>query len=176
MDTPPVIEVLAKTEACAKLTPAELAEIASAGAVKTAWSGDELMAEGSSGDSMLLLLDGQVAVSKSDAAGRVRELARLGPGTLLGEIALIDGMPRSATVTATEPVRYFTIERAAFGSMLGDGHRGAVKMLVAIARVLARRQAATNDRLVKALVDLSQRGGAESEDAFLKDLVIEVEC
>lgn len=175
MDVKEVARLLAATDVGRGLSDEDLATIASAGRVETAWEGDEILREGESGESMLLLIDGEVRVLKSDAHGRVRELATLGPGTLLGEIALLEAVPRNATARATKPVRYFEMDRAAFGGLLSAEDRAAVRLLFNLARVLARRQRATNDRLVALLVEAGQRGSLGDVDAFLDGLVIETE-
>jgi CRP-like cAMP-binding protein len=75
--------------------------------------GHVLAAEGEPGDAFYLLLDGQVRISRNGAA--VRDLQ---PGEFLGEIALVDGRARTATATATTPVRVATIGCAAFGDLM----------------------------------------------------------
>jgi CRP-like cAMP-binding protein len=65
-----------------------------------------LLREGAPGDSLLVLASGAAAVSKNDAV-----LARLGPGAVLGEMALITSAPRSATVTTDEATEYFELSR-----------------------------------------------------------------
>ena len=78
-------------------------------------AGHVLVAEGDSGDAFYILVDGSAAVSRSGA-----EVATLGPGATLGEISLVDGRPRTATVTCTTPVRAVVIERDGFERLM-DG-------------------------------------------------------
>jgi CRP-like cAMP-binding protein len=66
--------------------------------------------EGDEGKSLFILLQGEVLVSKGEGAER-RELARLGAGTLFGELALITSKPRSASVVTTGVSELFEIER-----------------------------------------------------------------
>ncbi|MEW6223343.1 MAG: cyclic nucleotide-binding domain-containing protein [Chloroflexota bacterium] len=72
-------------------------------------AGARLMTEGEPGDRYLVLAAGSVAVR-----GGGRDLGRNGPGDGLGEIALLREVPRTATVTALEPVEAFEIDRATF--------------------------------------------------------------
>lgn len=67
--------------------------------------GEVLGREGESGDVFWLLLEGVVAVTASGRSG-VRHLADAGPGSIIGELALLLRRPRSATVTATTACRY----------------------------------------------------------------------
>lgn len=63
--------------------------------------GKELLAQGEKGDSLLILIEGSARVSMLTAGGREIVLAYAGPGAVLGEIALLDGGERTASVTAT---------------------------------------------------------------------------
>jgi CRP-like cAMP-binding protein len=68
--------------------------------------GTVLLKEGAPGESLLIVASGHVRVSKDG-----NDLAKLGPGMVIGEIALITGAPRSATVAAHEDVEYFELDR-----------------------------------------------------------------
>ncbi len=71
--------------------------------------GDVLMREGDPGDSLYLVLYGTVDVNAQN-----RFLARLGSGEMIGELSLLTGEPRSATVSAIEPVRVARLSRGRF--------------------------------------------------------------
>ncbi len=73
-------------------------------------SGHPVVREGDEGKSLFILLHGEVLVSKGEGEER-RELARLGAGTLFGELALITSKPRSATVVTTHPSELFEVDR-----------------------------------------------------------------
>jgi len=75
--------------------------------------GRQLAAEGEMALALHVLLSGRAAVSVNG-----RELRRLGPGDYFGEISLIDGRPRSATVTASEPTETLAVPHVAFSSLL----------------------------------------------------------
>ena len=84
----------------ASLGPDELEELSEWFELKSAGEGVKLCGEGASGYSFFVIVDG-TAVVTSDGA----ELATLGPGDYFGEIAILDGGRRTATVTATTPSR-----------------------------------------------------------------------
>ena len=65
-------------------------------------------AEGEPAASLLLLAEGELSVSVR-AGGATRRTGRIGPGQLLGEAALIEPTPRSATVTASRPSTVYEI-------------------------------------------------------------------
>ena len=71
--------------------------------------GDELVRQGTPGDSFIIIVNGRAVVERDG-----RRLRELGPGDFLGEISLIDGSPRTATVTALDPVHAFVIGREGF--------------------------------------------------------------
>ena len=78
-------------------------------------SGSTLVREGEPGDQFLIIRDGSAVVDQGGHA--IREL---GSGDFLGEISLIDGRPRSATVTATAPIDALAIDRAGFTRLMDD--------------------------------------------------------
>lgn len=70
---------------------------------------EELVRQGTPGESFIIIVTGSARV---DRDGKM--LRELGPGDFLGEIALIDGSPRTATVTALDPIHAFVIHRDGF--------------------------------------------------------------
>jgi len=72
-------------------------------------AGQEVAAEGQGGVAFHVILEGSATVSMGG-----RELRTLGPGDSFGEISMIDGKPRSATVTAVEPLKALAIPHLDF--------------------------------------------------------------
>jgi signal transduction histidine kinase len=79
--------------------------------------GETLVAEGEPGDSMYIALDGQYEVSKQSGDREV-VLANSGPGDVIGEISLLEGCPRTATVRAAEDGHLLKISRESFEHLL----------------------------------------------------------
>jgi cAMP-dependent protein kinase regulator len=77
--------------------------------------GGVLFCEGEAGATMYVVAEGEVIVETNE-----HELARLGPGTFFGEIALITDLPRSATVRAVGRVELLAIDRALLSEIAGD--------------------------------------------------------
>ena len=73
--------------------------------------GDTIMREGEPGTAMFLLADGRVEVFTHDTAGKPLQLATLGPGEFFGEVAMLTGRPRTATVVAADRVTVVEISR-----------------------------------------------------------------
>ena len=79
--------------------------------------GTVLIRERDSGDSMFVVMHGTVAVSVRDS-GMDRSVATLHPGDIVGEMSLLTGAPRAATVTAQSPVVAMEIDRSAVKPLL----------------------------------------------------------
>jgi CRP-like cAMP-binding protein len=78
-------------------------------------AGTELIREGESGREFFAIAEGEVEVSQAGTPIATEE-----KGDVFGEIALLHGIPRTATVTATEPSRLFVVDQRAFRSLLAD--------------------------------------------------------
>lgn len=102
----------------------ELRAIARVGKEVTFDAGDVIYHEGHMGLGLHVVLEGE---TKVQIRGRTRR--KLGPGAFFGEIALLDGGPRTATVVAETPVRAWTVPSWNFTSLLNDHPKLAVKIL-----------------------------------------------
>jgi CRP-like cAMP-binding protein len=98
-------------------------------------AGALLFSQGELGDSLYVVVSGGVLAVRDG-----KELARLGAGECVGELAALDWEPRSATVTAVEPTKLIRLERDDLFDLLGD-HPELVRALagVLVARIRARR-------------------------------------
>jgi len=90
--------------------------------------GTVIAREGERGVGLFLILEGQCRVS---IGGKTK--AKLGPGDFFGEVALLDGGPRTATVTALTPVRLVGITGWVFRGLLMEHPSIALKTLEAVA-------------------------------------------
>ena len=75
--------------------------------------GATLVSKGDPGSSMMAVLAGRLRIGNVSAEGKEVTLNVIGPGEIVGEIALLDGKPRSADVIATEDTTVLVVERAA---------------------------------------------------------------
>jgi CRP-like cAMP-binding protein len=97
--------------------------------------GTALAEEGKPGDTFYVLLTGEAKVVRGG-----RRLDRLIPGDFFGEIALIDGGPRTASVVATTPVTTLSISRPRFRKMLGEDSSIVLAMLEELAKRLRNNE------------------------------------
>jgi CRP/FNR family transcriptional regulator, cyclic AMP receptor protein len=94
--------------------------------------GKVLCKEGETGQEFFVIVDGKVRITRKG-----RRIATRGSGNFVGEIALLEDVPRTATVTAETPVRLFVLTRKDFRHLL-DEHPGVERKVL---RALARRLA-----------------------------------
>jgi CRP-like cAMP-binding protein len=91
-----------------------------------------LCKEGEIGHEFFVIVDGKVKVSRKG-----RRIATRDGGDFVGEIALLEEIPRTATVTAETPVRLFVLTRKDFRHLLDETPSVERKVLRALARRLA---------------------------------------
>jgi CRP-like cAMP-binding protein len=122
--------VLAEVPLFASLNGRHLRHVAGLARIRRFHDGAALMRAGDAGDALYVLLDGRATVR----VPRRGEIA-LEVGAFVGELALLDDGPRTATVVADGPVIALTVGRAGFRKLL----RSEPSIAVAIAEELARR-------------------------------------
>jgi CRP-like cAMP-binding protein len=112
------IAELRQLPAFAALGSDDLAEVREHGSWRNLAPGEEIIEEGAEGDAFYAIRAGQVDVTKEG------ELLRtLGPGAHFGEVALLENVPRTATVVARTPVRVFELDREGFDRVVANAFR-----------------------------------------------------
>lgn len=119
----PLFEGLAKKELAA------LARVTDDLAVEP---GTVLCKEGRIGREFFVIVDGEAEVTRAG-----KRIATVGGGDFVGEIALLAGATRTATVTAVTPIRCFVLTQSAFRLVLGENPRVQLKVMKALAERLA---------------------------------------
>ena len=99
--------------------------------------------DGSIGDYMYIIQEGQVKVTKMSEDGREKILEILGPGNFHGEMALLDRAPRSASAKTITPCVLLALSRADFLGLLKQNHEVTLELI----RVLARRLRETDEQI-----------------------------
>jgi CRP-like cAMP-binding protein len=125
------VELLRRIPLFADCTKPELIEVAISADEREASQGDRLTEEGRRGREFFILVEGEVSVTRSG-----KKLADLGPGDWFGEIAILTYKPRTATVTATSPVRALVIGDREFRRVVETTPRIALKVLRNVAERL----------------------------------------
>ena len=127
------IDLLKNVPLFAGCTKAELRRLASIADEIDLREGTVLTREGRTGREFFVLIEGTARVDKGS-----RKVADLGPGDWLGEIALLTKAPRTATVTATSPIRSLVITERDFRQTVAEVPSIAMKVLTCVAERLSR--------------------------------------
>src|ERR1051325_8989187 len=135
-ETDQLVQFLKNVKLFAELNPDSLAKLGTC--LKTAEfpPAEVIVREGAPGVSMYIIKSGLVEVRKKDPAPVIDFLvARLSEGAAVGEMSLLTGKPRSATVTTVQPTVVFTLTRADFRNLLTQ----YPEISIGLARILAER-------------------------------------
>ena len=126
------VELIKKVPLFAGCSKGELEQIAQIADEIDLVEGKEMTREGSRGREFFVLLEGDADVTKGGSS-----INKLGAGDFFGEIALVSDSPRTATVTATSPVRALVITDRSFRRLLDEQPEIQRKVLIALAERLA---------------------------------------
>lgn len=107
--------------------------------------GDYVCREGAWGDSMYIIGAGEVKITKKLDVEHIWEITSLRHGDFFGEVALIDGSPRTATAVAITPTTVLELYGREFKILLSKGDTLSQKMLESLLRTLINRLRATDE-------------------------------
>ncbi|RLT57899.1 MAG: Crp/Fnr family transcriptional regulator [Chloroflexi bacterium] len=110
--------------------------------------------QGDPGDSVHVILNGEVKVVVTSRAGHEAILAFLGEGESFGEMSLLDDLPRSATIQATAPTTTLSLRKTEFHRLLRDAPDVSLRLLRALARRLRESGMLVQDA---AFLDVGER-------------------
>lgn len=125
------IDLLKRAPLFSGCSKAELAELALGADELAVREGETLTREGDRGREFFVLVSGSVDVSKDG-----KTITELGEGDWFGEIALLAGLPRTATVTASTPVRVLVLTSRAFERAVETMPSIALSVLASVAERL----------------------------------------
>jgi signal transduction histidine kinase len=131
------------------LTAEQIAQLIERGTRFSVSPGKNLFSKGDAGHCMYVILSGQVQVYMDAGEGQALVLSLLGPGDFFGEMALIDGGPRSAGALTLGSCELFVLERAAFLDILSI----SPEMLSRLFANLIKRLRATDERYLQEEID-----------------------
>lgn len=134
LDIPPETLDLRGNRLFAGLSPDVISTIGSDVEIIRFESNEMIFNEGEPGDCLYLVIEGAVRISKSGRGGKQETLGIIQPGNFFGEMALIDGQPRSAQASATESTILGKIDAASFERIIEkaprDLHRNFLRSVV----------------------------------------------
>lgn len=142
-------EVLGKSFLFRNLSPGHLEKIVGLSRMISLPARQVVFEKDSAGDEMLVVLSGRLKVGLACQGGREIVLGTLGPGEIVGEIAMLDGRGRSATATTLTPCELLVIRRQDFMPFLEQTPKAAIDLLT----VLALRLRLNTEQLAELLAE-----------------------
>jgi CRP/FNR family transcriptional regulator, cyclic AMP receptor protein len=150
-----------------ELTDSELARVGELAQVRQYGARDAVVVQGEPARALFAIVRGKLKVVSCGPDGRDTVLGIMAEGEVFGEVALIDGGTRSATVSTIEPCELLLIDREQFLALLQESPAISIKLLVVLAKRLRRLSQRSEDaafldvpsRLARSLLDLASRFG-----------------
>lgn len=143
-----ILELLEGSELMADIEPHALRTLALHVIAREYAAGQTIFREGEPGDWAGILVSGEVRIHKSDDERQSHTVAVETHSRSIGEMALIDGEPRSASCVAIRPSQLLVLTRAQFEKIAREHPALAFEVLMRIARLVSRRLRMTSGKLV----------------------------
>lgn len=165
--------LLKQTTLFGSLTAPDLDALAAVCRLRRFAQGTTLFLADDPGDTLFVLRSGQVkVVLETSAADHI--LCLYGPGDTLGELSVIDGKPRSATIIAIEPVVAYTLSRPELLALIARRPTIGIALMSRMAGMVRRVNEHVQDflsldaagRIAKRLLELAEGHGQEEEDGL----------
>jgi CRP/FNR family cyclic AMP-dependent transcriptional regulator len=138
-----VVELLRRVPLFSELSDAELEQVAQVGIPRSFPRETRIFHEGDPGDACYIVREGSARVTREHPDGRAITLATMGPGAIFGELAMLDGERRSASVEATENTELVALPASDMRKLIRGHPEMAEKLVVA----LTRRLREANERI-----------------------------
>ena len=132
------LEALARSPLFQGVLPADLENLARTMLRRRYRRNEVIFHEGDPGDSLHVVVDGRVKISRESPEGEEAIVVILGPGESFGELVLLDGAVRSAKATAMEATETLTMTRAAFSGLVNGSDPFRWHLLGGIAHRIRR--------------------------------------
>ena len=144
----PEIDALRSLKLFRHLPDARIAALAEALTVRTVSAGTVLFEEGSPGDALYVLSEGEILIDKRLEAGGTAEIARLHSGDILGEMALIERQPHSARAVADTDAVLLVLGAEDLIRWLRSDAQTAATFFLEVMRLMSRRLHQSTNRVV----------------------------
>jgi CRP-like cAMP-binding protein len=149
---------------------ADLAELARVMRRRTVREGEILWRQGDDAREVLFVVDGAVSASLQGPGDRTMEIGEVGPGAILGEIALLDGQGHTMSVRVTETATVLALGRSDFTALLGGQQPSAFTLKRRLASLFTARLRDQVRHLVASLGGDSAGPPVDDAAAALADL------
>lgn len=172
-------QALQKVPLFESLNEQEVTLLGEVSSIKTFEKAQTIIHKSDEGDTFFSIVSGKVKVILTDEEGKEYIVSILKPLDFFGELALLDGEPRSASVVALETTEVLVIKREEFLRLITSNPELCIK----IVGVLGRRLRKANEhieslvfldvcgRLARLMLDLGEQQGKRTEDGTLLEIV-----
>jgi hypothetical protein len=130
---------LEDVELLTALTSSEIETIKNYTQRKTFESGKIIFSEGEVGKELFIVTKGHASAYLNQPDGRNIRLATFAPGSVFGELAILDAGPRSASLVADDEVTCYVLSEPQFATLANDAPNVAIKLLSGLGRELSKR-------------------------------------
>jgi CRP/FNR family cyclic AMP-dependent transcriptional regulator len=162
----------------AAMTPVELDSILAMAVEHRYRRGQTIFQKDDAGSALMAVLAGRVRISSVSADGKEMTLNVINPGEVFGEIALLDGKPRSADATAIEETTLLVLERRDFLPFVLNNQDLTTRLLAILCDRLRRTSVALEDialfdlpvRLGRVLLKLGEDYGRQTDQGLRIDM------
>ncbi len=160
------------------LSDEEIRELMAVAKRRVFRSGEVIFHRDDPGQVLYIIKEGKVKISLISPEGQEISLVVLGKGEYFGELAILDGLPRSADVIALERVECYTLQRSDFHQAIMKNPKIAIKLLEVLSRRLRTTDQMVEDlifldvygRVAKKLLDLAEAHGVKVDDGIRIDM------
>ena len=141
------VELLRQVPIFSNIEPAQLKLLAFTSERLSFQKGQDLCVQGQPGDAAFIIIEGQADILVNTVIGELKKVSEIGKHEIVGEIAILCDVPRTATVRATNDVIVLRISKDLFFRLLSEFPQMAIQIL----RELAARLEKTTSDLVKSM-------------------------
>ena len=152
----PVAKKLLRTYQVRSSRSADLAKALMYGKTQNWVDGNQLCLEGEPSTNMFVVLEGEVRIMRKDVNGVPRELAILPSPTMVGQMGLVDGSARSATVLAQGSVKGLSITQKVFNSILGEASAAGSAFRHLLLASMTSQLSSANEKIRGLISDMEQ--------------------
>jgi len=174
------VDLLQRVPLLAALTDADREVLARSASRRRYRRGEIIFQKDDPGNSLFIVARGNVRIYVPSAQGADLTLAVLGPGNFFGDLALLDGRPRSASAAALSDTNVVILERSDFVAVIQTRPKAVMSILAVIVSRLRETDEMASDlafldvggRLAKKLLDLAATNGVRRSDGLLLDMAL----
>jgi CRP-like cAMP-binding protein len=158
----PIDEILPTIPLFAGLDDALLRDVKAAASPFSVEAGRALFRQDEPGDGLYLIARGRLSVSERAPGDDMVDLVEVGPGASLGELSMLDGGRRSATVRVVETAAGFFLSRRRFEALYRTAHPSSFELIDRVRKGVARRSRAVAAAIAEEPVVIATRLGADA--------------